>query len=509
MFPPILNAERLGQLREKGGSAAALPPEAVSRFPEKILQFGSGAFLRGFFDFYVDQANREGHYRGRIAVVQSTGGGRANIFKEQDGLFTNVVQGLRNGEAVEELTVNASVSRALSAGEEWPQVLSLAENPELEIAISNTTEVGIALDQQDRPDLNPPRSFPGKLTAVLYHRFRTFRGDTTKGLVVLPCELLENNGLLLGEIVLKLAEIWQLGREFQEWVLHANYFCNTLVDRIVPGSPAPDLLPALEEKAGYRDGLMTTAEVYSLYAIQGGETVRDKLAFLLKNPAVIVAKDISPYRERKLRLLNGSHTISIPLAFLSGHQYVIDMMRDPRLSAFVARLMQEEIAPVLDMPAAVVNAYAEEVLSRFANPFLRHQLIDISMQSTTKMRHRVMQTIDKYHQKFGEAPPRFALGFAAYLLFMRGINRENGVYLGRRGDQFYPIRDQHAGYFAELWKLADQDDPNSVRELAESACGNKLLWGKDLNLMGNFGELVAAHLWQMLHEGVESLLEKA
>nr|HQV32876.1 altronate oxidoreductase [Calditrichia bacterium] len=161
MFPPILNAERLGQLREKGGSAAALPPEAVSRFPEKILQFGSGAFLRGFFDFYVDQANREGHYRGRIAVVQSTGGGRANIFKEQDGLFTNVVQGLRNGEAVEELTVNASVSRALSAGEEWPQVLSLAENPELEIAISNTTEVGIALDQQDRPDLNPPRSFPG------------------------------------------------------------------------------------------------------------------------------------------------------------------------------------------------------------------------------------------------------------------------------------------------------------------------------------------------------------
>ncbi len=492
---PQLNREFIENL--SAGDLPAnvhLPPPGVFDLPERVLQFGSGGFLRGFFDYFVDQANRQGQFNGRVVVVQSTSGRRAQIMKDQDGLYTICIQGIRRGQPAEEFIISSAISQAISAGENWAAVLRVAENPDLAIIVSNTTEVGLAYDPDDRFAANPPRSFPGKLTAALFRRFQALGGDAGRGVVILPCELLENNGAVLRDIVLRLAEQWQLGAAFQEWLLTANCFCNTLVDRIVPGAPEKEDWARIQTHLGYRDDLLTIAEVYSLFAIEGRSDLAARLEFCAANPPIIVAEDISPYRERKLRLLNATHTVSVPLAHLCGLRFVIDMMNDPLMSQFVEGVMRQEIAPCLEMDAAVVTDYIDLVLDRFRNPFLKHALLDITLQSTMKMRYRVLPLLETYCRKLGKLPPLMCVGFAAYLRFMKPEIAENGKFRGKIGDRQYPINDDAAAFYRQAYEKLHPEEAGSVREFVRYVGAATALWGSDLTALPGFVDTVAAAL---------------
>ncbi len=504
---PLLTKQLVLAPTLQAQTKAVLPTPELFTLPEKVLQFGAGGFLRAFADYFIDQANRRNMFNGRIVVVQSTGAGRSNALQEQDGLFTLCVQGLENGTPVENYTVLASINRTFAANGEWPQVLQCAGNPNLELVISNTTEVGIVLDESDALDLVPPRSFPGKLTAFLYERFKIFHGAAGKGLIIIPCELVDNNGDLLREIVLKLATSWKLGEAFVNWLQSANRFCNSLVDRIVPGTPANEALQQHWQKLGYEDRLLTAAEVYSLWVIEGDDTIRQRLSFAPANPSIIVAPDITPYRERKVRILNGAHTLTVPAAFLCGNQIVLDNMRHPLVSKFIERLIFDEIVPSLEVDRESAVTFAREVLERWRNPFLQHKLIDITLHSTSKMRARNVPTILRFYQKMKKTPPLIACGFAAYLLFMRGVEKQNGKIRGRRGDELYPINDDQAGYFDELWSAVQANHPPSVENFVKTVCRNENLWGTSLDALPGFAEAVSEYLYLMLHKGVQMTMQ--
>lgn len=481
-----------------------LPTRAMLSLPEKVVQFGTGGFLRAFADFFIDEANRAGLFGGRIVMVGSTGSGRAKALNDQGGLYTLRIQGLERGDVIEKYQVVGSVSRALSAKDEWDQVLACARDPQIELVISNTTEVGISYDPDDTLSAAAPNSFPGKLTAFLYERAQTFEYDIEKGLVVLPCELVEGNGAMLREIVFALAHDWKLPAAFIEWIENAVTFCNTLVDRIVPGTPTGAALDEIESKLRYEDALVTTAEVYRLWPIEAPEAVQDKLGFAAADPAIILTDDVTPFRERKIRILNGAHTTSVALSFLCGEETVLSMMRNPLTGAYVRTTMMEEIVPSLDVEGG--HAFAEDVLDRFGNPFLRHRLIDITLQSTSKWRLRLLPTIRRYHEKKGVIPDRIALGFAAYLVFMRGVEVRGGAIYGERNGIPYQIKDDQAGWYMMAWQDVDTSSQSSVHTLVKKVCSNEDFWGAELQQMPAFVETVADLTWQILSKGAEFTL---
>jgi tagaturonate reductase len=473
-----------------------VPSTALLELPEKAVQFGTGALLRGFVDYFIDAANRRGEFNGRIVAVGSTGSGRDGRVNEQDGLFTLVISGIEEGVAREERRVIASVSRALSARGEWAEVLECARNPDLELVFSNTTEVGIALDESDSPDMSPPRSFPGKLAAFLHARATAFGFDPLRGLIVLPCELIENNGEKLREIVTTLATRWNLGPDFLRWLDGSVTFCNTLVDRIVPGTPSAERLAELERTLGYQDELATACESYRLFAIEGDQNLAARLGFAGADPGIVIASSIAPYRLRKVRLLNGTHTIMAPVALLAGCETVLDAMRHEMVSRFIRRAMLEEIVPTLDVPSAA--SFARETLDRFANPSIRHALIDITLHATTKMRVRIIPSILAYAERNARIPESLAFGFAAWLLFMRGdLQRER-----QRAGLTVPA-DDASGKMTAIWKTSGADH----RALVRAACADESLWGTDLTAIPGFAESVAEHLAALDRDGAASALD--
>lgn len=481
-----------------------LPTRAMLSLPEKVVQFGTGGFLRAFADFFIDEANRAGVFNGRVVMVGSTGSGRVKAINEQGGLYTLRIQGLDKGEIIDRYHIVGAVSRALSAADDWDNVLACARNPEIELVISNTTEVGISYDPDDTLSGAAPNSFPGKLTAFLYERAKTFSFDEGKGLVVLPCELIEGNGAALREIVMLLADNWKLPSEFIRWIEEAVTFCNTLVDRIVPGTPSGAAMEDIQSQLRYEDALLTTAEVYRLWPVEAPGAVHDRLGFAAADPAIILTDDVTPFRERKIRILNGAHTASVALAFLCGEETVLSMMRNPQTAAFVRAIMMEEIVPSLHVEGG--RAFAEDVLDRFGNPFLRHRLIDITLQSTSKWRLRLLPTIRRYHKKKATIPDRIALGFAAYIVFMRGVENREGVVYGERNGVPYQIKDDQAGWFMEAWQEAELSKESSVHALVKKVCSNEDFWGAELKQMPAFVEKVAALTWQILSKGAEFTL---
>ncbi len=490
-----MSLPRLSQQLARGAEGrVAFPPLKSWDLPEKVLQFGTGRFLRSFFGDYVDRANRRGLFNGRIAVVQSTDHRGADLLNRQNGLYTLVVRGLARGEKVDSQRILSAISRGLSASREWGAVLQCAENPHLELIVSNTTEVGIRLDPDDSLELEPPRSFPGKLTALLHHRYQFFSGAPDKGVLVIPCELIIDNGRVLREIVLELARVWKLEPAFLDWVATANRFCNSLVDRIVTGSPEPKELERLWSQLGFSDELLTVAEPYSLWAIEGDQSVQSRLGFAESNPSIVVAPDISPYRERKLRLLNGIHTICSPASFLTGNDTILESMRDPLISRFIEGCMLREVAPSLDLDPESTLSFAQEVLERFRNPFLEHRLLDITFQSTSKMRLRVVPVIQSYCEKNRRPPLRLCLGFAFYLLFMKGAEKQGKQILGRREGQPYRINDDQAESFFERWSRVEESSQAQVRKLAREVCADTDLWGMDLTQLPGVTETVAESL---------------
>ena len=475
------------------------PPPGHADLPETILQFGTGAFLRGFVEYFVDEANRAGAWNGSVVMVSSTGSGRAVLLEEQDDLYTLCVRGVEEGDTVDRARVVAAVSRALSAQDHWSEVLAVARQSDLKLVTSNTTEVGITLDEDDQIDLAPPRSFPGKLTAVLYERARAFGYAPEAGLVILPCELIENNGETLRDIVLTLARRWELGEPFETWVRDANSFCNTLVDRIVPGTPEGDDLADLYRRIGYRDDLLTVAEPYRLWAIEGNDSVRARVDTLSVDPGMVVTDDITPYRVRKVRILNGTHTITVPAAYLCGCETVREAIDDPLVSEFLRRVMLDEIVPSLDLDADRAQAFAQEVLDRFANPFIRHELLDITFQQTTKMRVRVLPSLLDFVGKRDAVPESIAFGFACFLLFQHEDYRP--------ADEALPTDDARAYWHGRWAGVEDLEDEEALRRFVATVAADEDRWGRDLSVVPGFLPAVENHLVRVVQQGPRAALE--
>ncbi|WP_201984191.1 tagaturonate reductase [Hymenobacter rubidus] len=476
------------------------PTAELLALPEKVLQFGTGVLLRGLPDFMIDEANRKGVFNGRIVVVKSTDGGDATAFERQDGLYTVCIRGVDDGKPVEENVVCSCISRVLSAKSQWAEVLEFAKSPDLQVVISNTTEVGIQLVNEDI-HLTPPSSFPGKLLAVLYARFEAFKGDPNRGLVVVPTELIPDNGRKLEAIVLELAHRNDLGSAFIDWLESANSFCNTLVDRIVPGKPDDATYAQLQADLGYKDDLLTVAEAYSLWAIEGNDRVKEVLSF---HPAagVVIRPDITLFRELKLRLLNGTHTLSFALAHLMGCTTVREALEDEGLARFIHNLMLADLLPGIpyNVDEKVGQRFGMQVLDRFRNPFLEHRWLSIAMQGTMKMQMRNVPTLLHYYQQHSAVPHYIALGFAAYLLFMRNTATGPSTGEGEANGKSYTIQDDRAGYFADLWARF------SPEELATAALRNTALWGTDLTRLPGFAEKVSQYLTQLLEEGAPATL---
>ncbi|HEX5667444.1 MAG TPA: tagaturonate reductase, partial [Chitinophagaceae bacterium] len=423
------------------------------------------------------------------------------------GLYTVCVRGMENGKTVEEHIINASISRVLHAGTNWKNVLECAHNRELKIVISNTTEVGIQLIQDDI-NSDPPVSFPGKLLAFLYERYKAFKADPDSGMVIIPTELITDNGTKLKSILVELAHRNNLDKSFVEWLETCNTFCNSLVDRIVPGKPRQEELQKLEASLGYKDELLTMSEVFRLWAIEGGDRVKDVLQFSKVDNGMIITPDITLFKELKLRLLNGSHTFNCGLAYLSGFNITREAVTDSIYSFFVQRLMHDEIAP--SIPYAIdpgqKRDYANKVIERFCNPFIDHQWLSITLQYTSKMKMRNVPLLLRHYEWNDTAPVFMATGFAGFLLFMKAAKKEGDRYFGQRDGVDYEIKDGSADYFHEIWRNNDPD------QVVDKVLSNKDLWEAELDKLPGFAGAVKQQLRSMMQRGaletVAELVEK-
>lgn len=476
------------------------PDESVFDLPVKVLQFGTGVLLRGLPDYFIDKANRQGVFNGRVVVVKSTKQGGTDDFDKQDGLYTLIEKGIENGHQIESRVICSAISHVIPAIDQWDKVLDEVLNPGLQIIISNTTEVGIQLVEEDI-NQSPPASFPGKLLALLYKRFLAFEGSAASGFIIIPTELLPDNGQVLKAILLRLLRFNNLGADFENWINTANSFCSSLVDRIVPGKPANAELKTIEKQTGYEDGLLVISEVYRLWAIEGDEKIKSILSFETVDEGVIITPDINVYRELKLRLLNGTHTLSCGLAFLSGFETVKTAMDDEFFIQFVHKLMLEigsAIPYAIDQDT--ITAFAEKVTDRFKNPHIRHLWISITQQYTSKLKMRVIPVLLEYYKKYKKVPAHVAVGFAAYLAFMRPVKELNGNYFGEYNEAEYSINDDKAGYFFKLWQ----------NELVETAISmilkDETLWGTDLTTLPGFAETVKEHYNAIKKDGAAALI---
>lgn len=476
-------------------SAAVIKPfEHLFDLPEKVLQFGTGVLLRGLVDFFIDEANRKNIFNGRVVVVKSTDAGDVNTFEEQDNLYTLCVRGIEQGNKVETNVICSSISRVLSANTQWQNVLQCAHNSETQIIVSNTTEVGIELVKEDIFQ-QPPRSYPAKLLAFLHERFKAFNGSAESGMIIIPTELVPDNGKKLLDIVLKLAQHNKLEEIFVDWLQTKNHFCSSLVDRIVPGQPSTPVLNEIEGRLGYKDKLLIIAEPYRLWAIEGDEFVQKVLSFSKANEAVIIKPDIQIYRELKLRMLNATHTLTSGLAYLAGIQTVREAMENEKLSNFITDLMLKEIAPALPFAIEpnISHEYGLQVLDRFRNPYINHQWINITLQYTSKIKMRVVPVLNRYYEKFNSVPQHIALGFAAYILFMKPVKKEESKFWGEFKDNFYRINDDHAPYFFDLWKHHTAD------EAINHILHNDSLWGMDLTAFRGFETAVEKYFYSLVN----------
>lgn len=481
------------------------PADSIFRLPEKVLQFGTGVLLRGLPDYFIDKANKQGIFNGRIVVIKSTDSGDASAFDKQDGLYTICVKGIENGVTVETDIINASISRVLSAKNDWPEVLHCAHNQELTLIISNTTEVGISLVLEDM-NLIPPVSFPGKLLSFLHERYQAFNGSPESGMVIIPTELIPDNGKSLQAIVVELARFNKLQEAFIEWLQNSNHFCNSLVDRIVPGKPSAVEKATNEVRLGYQDELLIISEVYRLWAIESSsDKVKQVLSFSAADKGVAIAPDITKFRELKLRLLNGTHTLSCGLAVLAGFVTVREAMEDRDFTAYMQNLMILNIIPAIvdqNISENEARLFALDVLDRFRNPFLDHKWLSISMQYSSKMKMRNMPVLNEHYERFDTCPDYIALGFAAFMLFMKS-EIGNGNHIGAAKGSVYTIQDDQAAYFNTLWKEFNHRPEVIVLEVL----ANKLLWGMNAALLPDFEKAVSRHLQSLIKNGAKQTIK--
>lgn len=477
----ILSKENISNI--KAGPDLIIPQREILELPEKVLAFGTGVLLRGLPNYLIDKANRRGVFNGRIVVVKSTDKGSTEAFAQQNGLYTICVQGIQEGKSVDQKIINASVSRVVSATAEWDKILACARDKNIQVVISNATEAGVKLAPEDRLTDQPPASFPGKLLAFMYERYKAFGGSLESGLVILPTELIPDNGKVLKNIVLDLAKINSCEQAFVEWLHDANEFCSTLVDRIVPGALPQEEHSKMQRYLGYEDQLMIMAEPYRLWAIETSrQRTRDILSFAQVDSSVVLSRNINKHREIKLRLLNAPHTFSCGMALWCGLRTVKEAMGNMAFRGFISELMYNEIVPVLagdEITEDEARAFADKVLDRFSNPNIAHEWLSISMQYTSKMAMRCIPLLLAHYKKHSKFPRSMAMGFAAYILFMKSEERD-GKYIGKIQDQEYNITDDKAAILHKHWLKED------LAKVVYAVLSDKNLWGTDLSDLPDF-----------------------
>lgn len=390
----------------------------MSNVKETVMQFGEGGFLRGFVDYFFHKLQEKGLYEGKIVVVQPIEKGMCQMLADQNCEYNLFLRGIQDGQVVNEHTHVTSISRALNPYTQYEDYIALATNPDLRVIVSNTTEAGIEYLGTESLEDMPPKSYPAKLTQFLYKRFQA----GLKGFILLPCELIDNNGDNLKECILKYADLWELGVDFKNWLESDNDFCNTLVDRIVTGYPR-DEAEDLCKQIGYTDNLIDTAEIFHLWVIEGHH--EDELPFNKAGYNIVWTDDAKPYKKRKVRILNGGHTSMVLGAYLYGLETVGECLKDEKVSAFLKKCLFDEIVPTLG-DTDTDKQFASAVLERFANPFIKHQLLSIALNSVSKFQVRVLPTILEYKDKFGEYPKALTFSMAALISFYRTDKANDG-----------------------------------------------------------------------------------
>jgi tagaturonate reductase len=466
-------------------------------YPEKVLQFGEGNFLRGFVDWQIDVMNKQGNFNGSVVVVQPRGQEKIEKLNAQDGLYTLYLQGMKEGKAVQEHSIITSIKRGINLFDEYDQYLELANNPELRFIFSNTTEAGIAFDEKDRLEDTPQKSFPGKLTAFLYERYNAFQGDKDKGFIIIPCELIERNGEKLKELVLKYAELWFLGDEFISWIHEGNTFCNSLVDRIVPGYPR-DSIEEITEELGYKDNLLVIGEQYHLWVIEGPQSITEEFPAHLAGLNTLVVDDLTPYRTIKVRILNGAHTAMTPVSYLYGINTVAQAIEDKLTGQFVKELIYDEIIPTLDLPMEELHSFAEAVLDRFRNPFMQHFLLSISLNSMSKFKTRDLPSLLDYYNRKRELPKKLVFSLAALISFYKGKRGEEEIHLADDQDVLDLFHLQWSQYNGTI---------DSVKNIVSSVLGYEKVWEMDLNQVPGLTAAITNDLFNIETMGMNNALE--
>ena len=482
---------------EKAGYTGYLLKNA----PERVLQFGEGNFLRAFADYWFDMANEKAGWNGKCVLVQPIAQGLTQLINRQEGLYTLYLRGRQNGEKVDAKRVVSSVSRCLNPYEkqDYDAMMDVAAGEALEYIVSNTTEAGIVYDPSCRLEDCPPASFPAKLTQVLLHRWRAGR----PGVVVLSCELIDNNGKELLRCVNQYIKQWGLEEGFARWVNGDCTFCSTLVDRIVPGRIRDAAEAArLEDEHGYRDALIDVGEVFGVWNIEGPEWLAEKLPFRAAGLNCPVVPDVTPYKKRKVRILNGAHTGFVLGAYLAGYDIVRDCMQDDVILGFMNRMLHEEVIPTLPLDRQDLEAFAAAVQDRFNNPFINHELMSITLNSTSKWRARNMPSLLEYAQTAGKLPPCLAMSFAAYIAFYSSDIQaltEQGLVCRRPKGNEYTVSD-------DRWVLEFYYSRRGVSDetLVHDVMTNEKMWGQDLTLVPGFEQAAAENLRRIRTEGARA-----
>jgi len=467
----------------------------------RALQFGEGNFLRAFTNHFIDVMNEKAGFNGKVTLVQPIGFAPqiADIINEQEGLYTLYLRGVIDGKEVTEKRVISCVDKCINPYRDYQALLDEAKNPDLRFILSNTTEAGIVYDENSTFDQTPPDSFPAKLTRFMYERFSL----GLPGFIILSCELIDNNGKELEKCVKMHCDAWNLSEEFKQWVSNENIFCSTLVDRIVTGYPKTEA-EELNNQNGYIDNLLDTGEIFGFWVIEGPDSIKDEFPCEKAGLPILITDDHSPYKQRKVRILNGAHTAMVPGAFMSGLDTVLECMNNDVVSSFIEKILQNEIMPTLTLPKEEVEEFARSVSDRFKNPYIRHELLSISLNSIAKWKARLMPSLLGYFEKFGELPKLITLSFASCVWFYhQGKEFKDGTLTGERNGVPYPIVDDN-------WVLEFfyEHKDASTETLAKAVIENEKMWGTELKSLPNFTETISKILSEIKEKGINSALKE-
>lgn len=459
------------------------------KLPIKIVQFGGGNFMRGFTDYVIDKLNKEAGFNAGIVNVQPTPNGSVHKLEEQDNLYTLFTRGIKKGEIIDEKQVISAIQKSINPYTNYDEFLTLAKEEELEFIFSNTTETGIAYDEVENNYQGAHKNFPAKLTVLLYERFKQFNGAADKGLRIIPCELIEDNAFVLRDIIIKYAHLWNLEDEFVQWITRNNYFHNTLVDRIVPGYPKDDI-ESYENQLDYEDQMMVVSETFLLWVIQDAGNLKTRIPFDKINEQILVVDDIQPYRLRKVRILNGGHTLMLAPAVLSGKETVKESIDDAFIGKFLSETIFNEVNPTLGLDINELKEFAEEVFDRFRNPFIKHYQASIALYFVSKFKVRVLPSLLGYVEINKKLPLNLTFSLASLIRF----------YQGSFGERSLPINDEEAivAKFKEIWANEDYE------KVVELSLSETTFWETDLTKVEGLKDAVVKALWEIDLNGVET-----